>query len=98
MIKLFKNGKELCEVKEYKPSEGKQETNHFKPVGRLPRTRIPILGKKDMDRITFVVPICLDIHSEYELRDDKGKVGNIIIERRNTKPEHNQFFVEAVIY
>ena len=56
IIKLFKNGKELCEVEECKFSQGEQKVNYFKPVGGVPRTHIRIPEKKDVDRVTFIVP------------------------------------------
>lgn len=98
MIKLFKNGKELCEVKECKFFQGEQKVNYLKLVGGKPCTRIRIPGKKDVDRVTFFVPIFLvrDNPSEYELRDDEGNSMSISID--HIKSEQNQSFVKAVIY
>ena len=97
MIKLFKNGKELCEVEECKFSQGEQKVNYFKPVGGVPRTHIRIPEKKAVDRVTFIVPMCLvrDNPSKYELRDDEGNIMSIII---NFEIKQNQSFVKAVIY
>lgn len=98
MIKLLKNGKELCAVEECNFLQGEQKVNYLKPVGGEPRTRIRMPEKKDVDRVTFIVPMYLfrDKPSEYELRDDDGNNWSIIIEDIESK--QNQFFVKAVIY
>ena len=98
MIKLFKNGKELCAVEEYNFSQGEQKVNFLKPIGGIPRTRIRMPEQKDVDRVTFFVPMFLvrDNPSKCELRDDKGNSRSIIIE--DIEPKQNQSFVKAIIY
>lgn len=92
MIKLFKNGKELCEVNEYNFYPGKQEITYFNPIGG---PRIPIRGRKDTDIVAFLTSIRPELQSKHELRDDEGNSRSIIIE--NIEHKQNKFFVKATI-
>lgn len=102
MYKLFKNGKELCEVKECRFYQGKQETTYFNSIGDqiCGWPRIPIRERKDVDRVTFVTSIRLELRSKHELRGDEGNSWSIMIENINIDEaiKQNQSFVEAVIY
>ena len=70
-MKLYRNNEEIAEVLAIKYFPGKKEINYVRQFGSS--QAIPVEGRRQPDKFTFIVDELPSLDGELELGDEKGQ-------------------------